>query len=92
MPVAPAGYTYYAMQNGASLQSSVSKTAPKWMLPFPLLFHVELGVLDIAFRHDKRSRGMRIRKNKEIKLALFAIDDILGKSETNNKVNTRFIL
>ena len=62
------------------------------MLPFPLLFHVELGVLDIVFRHDKRIRGMRIRKNKEIKLALLAIDGILGKPETNSKVNTTLIL
>ena len=79
MPVALADYTYYTMQNGASLHLTVSKNAPRWMIPFLLLFHVELGVLDIAFRHDKRSRGMRIRKNKEIKLALLAIDGIRGK-------------
>lgn len=88
MPVALTDYTYYTMQNGASLHLIVSKNVPRWMLPFPLLFHVELGVLDIA----KRIRGMRIRKNKEIKLALLAIDGILGKPETNSKVNTTLIL
>lgn len=92
MPVALTDYTYYTMQNGASLHLIVSKNVPRWMLPFPLLFHVELGVLDIVFRHDKRIRGMRIRKNKEIKLALLAIDGILGKPETNSKVNTMLIL
>ena len=69
------------MGNRASLHLSASKTAPRRMPPSPLLFHVKLGVLNIAFRRDERRRGMRIRKNKEIKLASFAINDILGKPE-----------
>lgn len=41
----------------------------------PLLFSVKLGLLNNVFR--KRSRGIRIEKNEEIKLSVFAMDEII---------------